>query len=241
MAEGGFFDRLFNLWRGFWSQIIGGVEQKNPEAVYDSAIEQRITQYKNLKKTVGDIVYLRNKLSDELAARQKELAEVNAQLPVAVESGDDEVALLLLQRKNELERQIGESDAELQKISKQADDAKEGLQAFQIEVDKLKREKDAMMAKKASAEARIKIEESLAGISTDADIKALTNVREHIEKLHAQADVGQELKSNSIDERLKKIKEKAGDAAARSQLDELKKQMAARQAAAQGEAAKKTL
>jgi hypothetical protein len=66
-------------------------------------------------------------------------------------------------------------------------------------------------------------------------------VRDHIGRLQAQADTGSEVRGESLDAKLKKIREKTGDVAARAQLDELKKQMAARQAAAEGAAAKKTI
>lgn len=237
----GFFDRVANLWNGFWGLFISNAEQQNPDAVYQAAIEQRIRQHADLKKAVTGIVYLRNKLSTELEGKEKELVEVGQQLPVAIESGDDDVAVVLLQRKNELESAVAGLKAELEKVSGQAEEAKEGLVSFQGEIDKLKRERDEMLAKKATAEARIKIQESLDGLSTDADIRALENVREGIHKLQAQADVGAEIKSDSLDTKLKRIKEKTADATARSQLDELKKQMAAQKAAAEGANVKKTM
>lgn len=237
----GFFDRIGNLWKGFWSLWISDVENKNPEIVYEQAIDNRIKRHRDLKKAVGGIVYLRNKLTTELETKERELREVNAQLPVAVESGDDEVALILLQKKNELESAIEALKVELDKVSAQAEDAKESLVAFQGEIEKLRRERDTMLAKKATAEARIQIQETLDGLSTDADIKQLENVRENILKTHAQADVGTEIKADSLDARLKKIKEKTGDVTARSQLDELKRQMAARQGAAEGAGVKKTM
>jgi phage shock protein A len=237
----GFFDRVANLWTGFWGLFISNAEKQNPDAVYQAAIEQRIRQHADLKKAVTGIVYLRNKLSTELEGKEKDHLEVSQQLPVAIESGDDDVAVVLLQRKNELEGSIAALKAELEKVSGQAEEAKQGLVSFQGEIDKLKRERDEMLAKKATAEARIKIQESLDGLSTDADIRALENVREGIDKLQAQADVGAEIKADSLDTKLKRIKEKTADATARSQLDELKKQMAAQKAAAEGANVKKTM
>ncbi|MDP7114990.1 MAG: hypothetical protein QGH45_23650, partial [Myxococcota bacterium] len=70
------------------------------------------------------------------------------------------------------------------------------------------------------------------------DIKALENVREHIGKLQAQAEMGAELGDASLDTKLKKIKAKASTAAAREQLDAIKK---ARAAQIEGAAAKKNL
>lgn len=237
------FDRIANIWKGFISLWVSEVEQKNPEAVYEAAIEERIRKHKELKKAVSGIVYLRNKLSGELEAYQRELAEVQAQIPVAVEEGEDDVALVLIQRKDELTGKISGTQAELEKISAQAEEAKSGLLTFQNEIEKLRREKDEMLAKKANAEARIQIQETLNGLSVDADIKALDNVRTNINKISAEADVGAELKGDSLDDKLSKIKAKATNAQAKSQLDELKKQMAARKGAqeASAGAVKKTM
>ena len=239
----GFFDRLANVWKGFLSLWISDIENKNPEAVYESAIEERIKKHRELKKAVSGIVYLRNKTQSELETKEKELAEINVQIPVAVEEGEDEAALVLIERRDILTASIADLRMELEKVSGQAEESKEGLIAFQAEIEKLKREKEEMLAKRANAEARIQIRETLDGLSTDADIKALDNVRESIDKLQAEADVSSEIGEESLDAKLKKIKKKAVSASARSELAEMKKQMAAKKAAAAEAAAgvKKTM
>lgn len=240
----GFFDRIANIWRGFLSLWISDIENKNPEAVYEAAIEERIKKHRELKKAVSGIVYLRNKTQTELETKEKELAEINVQIPVAVEEGEDEAALVLIERRDALTASIAALRAELEKVSTQAEEAKEGLLAFQGEIEKLKREKEEMLARRANAEARIQIRETLDGLSTDADIKALDNVRESIHKLQAEADVSTELGRESLDSKLSKIKAKAANASARNELEELKRQAAARKAGAAEAAAagvKKTI
>ena len=232
----GFFDRLSNLWNGILGRWISTKETNNPEAVYEAAIEERIKRHRELKKAVSGIVYLRNKLTAELEAQEHQQQDVNAQLPVAVEAGEDEVAILLLTKKNALEGSIAQLRNDLDKISTQAKDAMETLVSFQGEIEKLKREKESMLAKKANAEARIKIQESLDGLSTDADIKALENVRESIHKKAAEADVTSEIKGESLDSKLATIRAKTANAGAKSQLEEMKRQMAAKKEAA-GQAA----
>ncbi len=234
----GVFQRLTNLWRGFLSLWISDIETRNPEAVYEVAIEERIKKHKELKKAVSGIVYLRNKLSADLEAKEAMLKDVMNQLPVALEEGEDEVALHLIQQKDELTTEIESISAELKKISSQAEDAKKGLINFQAEIEKLKREKNKMIAKKANAEARIQIQESLDGLSTDADIKALDGVRTHIDKLQAEADIGSELQGDSLDTKLASIREKAANASAKNQLEAMKKQLAAKKAAAEGNVTK---
>jgi phage shock protein A len=237
----GFFDRIANIWKGFLSLWVSDLENRNPEAVYESAINERVKKHVELKKAVSNIIYLRSKISTELEEKERQLRDVNNQLPVAVEDGEDEVALVLIQKKDELTGQIETLNAELTKISSQAEEAKSGLIAFQGEIEKLKREKEAMLAKKANAEARIAIQESLSGLSTEADIKALDNVREHINKTQAEADIGAEIKGESLDAKLAKIKEKAASSSAKNQLEEMKRQSAARKSASEGAAVKKTI
>ena len=237
----GFFDRITNVWRGFLSLWVSDIENRNPEAVYESAIDERVRKHRELKKAVSGIVYLRNKLSTELETKERELKEVMTQLPVAIDDGEDEVALVLIQKKDELTKEIEQLSAELKKVSDQAEDAKAGLLSFQAEIEKLKREKEQMLAKKANAEARIQIQETLDGLSTEADVKALDNVREHISKLQAEADIGTEIQGDSLDAKLAKIKEKAANSSARAQLAEMKRQMDARKQSAAEGGVKKTI
>ena len=237
----GFFDRIANVWKGFLSLWVSDIENRNPEAVYEAAIDERVRKHRDLKKAVSGIVYLRNKLSTELEAKERDLKEVMTQLPIAIEDGEDEVALVLIQKKDELTAKIESLAHELSKVSDQAEEAKTGLLAFQAEIEKLKREKEQMLAAKANAEARITIQESLDGLSTEADVKALDNVREGIQKLQAEADIGSEIQGDSLDAKLAKIKEKAANSSARAQLAEMKRQMEARKASAAEGGVKKTI
>lgn len=236
-----FFDRLTNVWKGFLSLFISDLEARNPEAVYEAAIDERVRKHKELKKAVSGIVYLRNKISTELEEKEAELKEILIQIPVAVEEGEDEVAMVLIQKKDELTGQIGNLSVDLDKVKEQAEESKSALLQFQAEIEKLKREKQEMLAKRANAEARIQINETLDGLSTEADIKALENVRENIGKLQSEADLGSEIRGDSLDEKLKKIKGKAANSSAKQQLEQMKRQMASKNAAAEAGAVKKSI
>jgi phage shock protein A len=236
----GFFQRLSNLWSGFLSLWVSEAESRNPEAVYEAAINERVRKHKELKKAVSGIVYLRNKLQADLEARETEFRDINAQIPIALEEGEDDVALVLIQKKEELTKAIEGLSADLEKVEAQAEEAKAGLITFQGEIEKLKREKEEMLAAKSNAEARMEIQESLSGLSTDADIAALDNVRQSIHKLKAEADIGAEIQGSGLDAKLAKIKERTANAGARAQLEEMKRQMAARKAGVEA-APKKTM
>ena len=205
----GFFSRLFNVIKGFFSNFIGKVEEKNPELVYEAAIQERLKKQKELKVAVSRIIHLRNKTEAELKEKQEKLADVEEQLEIAAEEEDDEAGEHLWNLKMELESEVTRLTNELEDVKGQSDKAMASLNQFREAIKDLKREKERMLAKAKTAEAKRKIEESLSGFSVDADSQALENVRESIERQVAETQVTEELNENSIDGNLKRLEQKA--------------------------------
>ena len=229
----GFFDRVSNVWKGKVSDRLSDMENRNPEAVYESAISEREQKYRQLKKAAAGIAMLRDQTRDELEKAERDLAEVMPAIETAVGEGDDDVALILLQQKDSLSSKIPTLQSELGKLESQASETVEGLRTFKGEIDKLKREKEEMLAQKASAEARIQTQETLSGLSNDTDVKALANVRANIEQMHSDANEGLlDGDGVSMRHKVEKARERMAESSARNQLEEMKRQMASRRGGA---------
>ncbi len=228
----GFFNRLANLIKGFLGLFIGGLEKENPEAVYESAIQSRQEQYQKLMKAVSGIVYLRNKLQKDLEIKGTDLKEVMAQIPVAVQQGEEQLAIQLIERKNTLTTEVEQIQKDLHKTAEDAENHKKDLLNFQGEIEKLKAERDRMLARHQSAKARLAIQEQLSGLSVDADVKALDQVRESISKTEAQAELSREVGGESLDSKMRKIKDAAKHSAASAELEQYKIQLGLAQPAA---------
>ena len=230
MAGGGIFARLGNLWRGFLSLWISDVERQHPEIAYENAINSMIAKFAKLKTATAAIIRRREDIDTRNQKAKSDLAEVQGQLAAALDTNQDDLAVVLIQKQSALEKELAELRAELDLAQKDADSAKSSLITVQSEIRKLKSERDSMLAKMQSAQARIKIQEQLDGLSVDAEVKALDNVREHIKTTIAEANLGRELSESSLDSRLAALKNQAGDVQARAQLAELKAKRAAQQA-----------
>ncbi len=225
-----FFARIGNLWKGFVSLWISDIEKDHPEIAYENAINSMIEKYSSLKKATAAIIRRREEITERLTSQSKELAQISHDLNAAVETGQDDLAVVLIQKKNGLEASVGDLKADLEAAQKDADGAKNALMSVQSEIKKLKSEKENMMAKMASAQARIRIQDQLEGLSVDAEVKALDNVREHIKNQIAQASLSKELGETNLDTRLSQLRQSSGDVTAKSQLAELKAASAARKA-----------
>ena len=218
-----FFSRLTNLVRGVLTQWIGRREHKNPGAVYEAAIQERIEQYAKLRGAAAGVIYMRTKLGKELETKSAELARVKKQLDFAVDADDDAVALVLIGRRDDLAQEVDRLTTELREVESEAEIAKKNLSTFQSEIAHLRDEKTRMLARLANAKARLRFQETLSGLSPDADIRALEAVREHIHRLVEEARMSRELGDSELERRLGKIRATEAEAAARSQLEELKR------------------
>jgi phage shock protein A len=230
MAGGGIFARLGNLWRGFLSLWISDVEKQHPEIAYENAINSMIAKFAKLKTATAAIIRRREDIDTRNQKARSDLAEVQGQLAAALDTNQDDLAVVLIQKQSALEKELVELRAELDLAQKDADSAKSSLITVQSEIKKLKAERDSMLAKMQSAQARIKIQEQLDGLSVDAEVKALDNVRDHIKTTIAEANLGRELSESSLDTRLEALRNQAGDVQARQQLAEMKAKRAAQQA-----------
>ena len=227
-----FFSRLANLWRGFLSLWISDVEKAHPEIAYENAINSMIEKYSKLKSATAAIIRRREDLDERVKKAHAEMVQTEAELNVAVETNQDDLAVILIQKKNQLSALLEELKTDAQTAQRDADGAKAALIGVQGDIRKLKAERDTMLARMQSAQARVRIQEQLEGLSVDAEVKALDNVREHIKNTIAEANLGQELADSSLDTRLAALRTQAGDVQAKQQLAELKAKRAAQQDAA---------
>jgi len=218
-----FFSRVHNLIWGTLAGWLGRRERRNPEAVYEAAIGERLAQYGKLREAAAGVLYMRAKLARELHSRSAELARVGKQLDIAVDGDDDQAALVLIGRREALDAEVARLTAELTDLTAEADAAKKNLVAFQDDIVRLREEKVRMVARLANARARLRLQETLNGLSPDADIRALEAVREHINRLVTETQLSREVGDAELEKRLGNIREAEASAAARAQLEELKR------------------
>lgn len=227
MANNAIVSRLWNLWTGFVALWVTDVEKEHPEIAYQNSIASMTEKYAKLKQASGRIIARRLDLDSQLQAAKSELEKVASQLNAALATNQDDLALVLIQKKNALDEGIAGLQADFAEADKDAEEAKASLLDMKAEIDKLKAEKERMVAKLQSAEARLHIQESLDGLSIDAEVQALASVRDHIKGRVAEAKLGAELRESDLDQRLKTLNRSAGAITARAQLEQMKKAQAA--------------
>jgi phage shock protein A len=222
MSNISFFSRLSNLFKGFLSLFVSGMERDNPEIVYQNAIDSMLEKFNRAKDAVAGIIALRQRLEVRLANATRELASVNADLEAALTTNQDDLAVILVQKQEQLQGEVASTTSELAGASKTAEEAKQSLMSVKAEITRLKAEKDEMIAKDQTANARIMLQDQLEGLSVDADLRALDGVREGIKRTVAKADLNAEMAGSDLDNRLAKLRQTSGSVSAAAKVAAMK-------------------
>jgi phage shock protein A len=209
--------------RGLFGRWLGEREHRNPGAVYEAAIQERVAQYAKLRQAAAGIIYMRQKFARELSQRSDELARVRRQLEIAVERDDDPAALALLARQETLSADVARLTAESGELAAEAEAATGNLVTFREEIDRLRDERARTLVRLANAKARLRLHETLSGLSPEADIQALAEVRDHVNRLVTEANLVRDGADPALEKRLGTIRDAEAERAARAQLDELKR------------------
>jgi phage shock protein A len=186
-------------------------------------------KYLALKRATAAILRRREELEARLGEEQRALARINHDLDTAIDGGQDDLGVILVQKKKALEASVNELTASLTQAKDDADEAKSSLMSVKAEVEKLEGEKDRMLAEFQSAQARLKIQNQLQGLSVDADVAALESVRTQIENTEAGAKLSHD-NQDDLDTRLGALRQGTASVTAKSELEALKAARAAQAA-----------
>lgn len=229
----GTLSRLCALLRGGARSWMREREEQNPRAVYEHAIAERVRRYHELKQAVAGILFMRNKLAGEVAARRAELARTHEDIRRAVAKADDEAGLALIQHKQLLLAETERAEREWNGLAHEAEEAKTNLLRFREEIRALERERGRTLATLANARARRRLRAAFDGLAMDADVQALESVRAHVSQLASEGELDRELGvSDDAGRRIRALRADAEQEAARRELDALKRELCPRALAA---------
>lgn len=222
--------RFGSLLRGFFSGWVRGRENRNPELVYEQAIEGRVRQYRELKQAVAGILYMRTKLEGEINERRAEIARRHDDIRRSVRRGQEEIAVALIAQKQALFEDLEHAEQELESVRDEAEEAKQNLTRFREEIRLLVREKGRMVATLANAQARRRLQLAVDGMSVDAEMAALESVREHVGRLSTEGQLDKELdkelgEDGGMRQRLRAFRDDARREAARAEFEQLRAEL----------------
>jgi len=97
----GFFSRLGSLIRGFFGMFVGGLEENNPELLFEDIKNQINKARKEAEQQILEIQTNAEMIKIEMKNAEKNLAAIRARIEAAQRQGDKELLIELLMQEEE--------------------------------------------------------------------------------------------------------------------------------------------
>lgn len=206
----GFFRRLANLIRGFFSLFIGGLEEKNPDLLYEDIKIQIEKARKEAEQQIVEIQTSAELIKMEMRTYEKNLQAIRQRIEAAQRTGDKEVLVeLLIQEEeysNTYETHKATYDIAIENVIKIREDYK----LFESEMNTKLHELKSMKSQAKIASLKENINSVNAKYSSrDNSFNSVNSqmerMREIVNKKTAKANAVESLEDNSMETRIKKL------------------------------------
>lgn len=189
----GLISRMFTAVKSKVSRWLDLAE--DPRETMDYAYQRQLEHLQDVKRGIVEVVTSRRRLELQAAQLRDNTSRLDEQARRALAAGREDLARLALQRKHDALVQLQSLDPQIAELEDQQENLVTTEQRLTARVEAFRTQKEVIKAQYSAAEARVKIGESLTGLSQEmSDVgMAVDRAREKTETLQARAGAIDEL------------------------------------------------
>lgn len=200
------FKRISNMFRAKVNNALDEVE--NPVELLDQKIRDMEESLSKAKLSSAQILGNVHEIRMKMESAQKEAAEYDEKVKLAISKGNEELAKKALQKKLDAERSYETLSKSYEEASKKAEGIKGKLKELDEEIQKTRTYRDEAAARYNNAEASKKVNEILANVDTSTNKINIDDIERKIQRKEAIAEgLGELKKDTSFEDDFKKLEE----------------------------------
>ena len=161
----GFFSRLATFFRIRANAALDKAE--DPGQVMDYSYGKQLEQLQNLKRSIADVVTNEKRLEMQQSQIQQQSDRLGQQAMLALQANREDLARMALQRKETLVVQINSYEQQLAQLKTQEGKLINMERTVSGRIDAFRTQKEMVKAQYSAAQAQVKINETLTGISQE--------------------------------------------------------------------------
>jgi phage shock protein A len=194
----GLIDRFSTVFKAKANTLADRFE--NPDEMLDYSFEKQKELIIKLRRDIAQVVTAKKQLEMQKAKLTSNVTTLEEQARRALDSNREDLARLALERKNMLMVQVQNLDKQIADIQSEQIKLENTERRLSAKIEEFKTRKEIVKAQYSSAEAQVKIKESVSGISEEmSDVgMALSRAEEKAEKMKAKAQALDEMTESGI-------------------------------------------
>ncbi len=204
------FSRIGSLIRGFFGLFVGGLEERNPDALFEDIKNQIEKSRKEAEHQIVDIQTNAEMIKIEMKSAEKNLSSIQARIEAAKKMNDKDILVELLMQEEEFmniyEAHKGTYDNAMNEVAK----IKEDYRLFESEMNGKLQELKTLKSQAKMANLRENINSVNAKYASSnnkvGDINSnIEKARDIVNKKTAHANAVESLNDTNVDLKLKKL------------------------------------
>lgn len=181
----GFFSRLATFFRIRANAALDKAE--DPGQVMDYSYSKQIEQLQNLRRSIADVVTNEKRLEMLESQIQQQASKIDQQAMQALQANREDLARMALQKKETLLTQIDGYKQQIDQLRAQEAKLVDMERAVSARVEAFRTQKEMVKAQYNAAQAQVKINETVSGISEEMSEMNLAMQRAQDKVLNMQA------------------------------------------------------
>ncbi|HEX7208871.1 MAG TPA: PspA/IM30 family protein [Nitrososphaeraceae archaeon] len=173
---------------------------EKPEEMLNYSFEKQTELLNKLRRDIAEVVTAKKRLEMQKAKLVANTNTLDGQARQALNSNREDLARLALERKNVILQQAANLDNQINDIQIQQEKLKDTERRLSAKVEEFKTRKEVIKAQYSSAEAQVRIKESVTGISEEmSDVGvSLNRAEEKTQKMQAKAQALDEMIDSGV-------------------------------------------
>lgn len=206
----GFFRRLGALIRGFFSRLLGGIEESNPELLFEDIKNQIEKARKEAEQQIIEIQTNAELIKIEMKNAEKNLEAVRARIESAQKQGDKELLIELLMQEEEYQSTFETHKATYESAMAEVARIREDYKIFESEMNAKLNELKTLKSQAKMAQLRENINAVNARYTArnsriSSVNESMERAREMVNRKTARANAMESLSENNLDLKLKRL------------------------------------
>lgn len=183
----GLFSRFTTFIKAKFSSAMDRAE--DPNETLDYSYRKQLEQLQNLRRSIADVVTSEKRLEMQQATVNAQMEKLDAQARAAVQQGRDDLARLALERKTALQTQLDAFNQQIAQLKAQQEKFVTMESRLSQRVEAFRTQKEMVKASYNAAQAQVKIQESVTGISEEmSDVNlAVQRAQDKVTSMQARA------------------------------------------------------
>lgn len=189
----GVLSRFTTYVKSVFSSILDRAE--DPGMTLDYSYQKQLEQLQNLRRSIADVVTSQKRLELQKAQLTSKMATYDDAARQFLQAGNEDMARQSLQRKQEVQTQMATFDSQIEQMKAQQQKFVDMEQRLSTKVESFRTQKEMVKTQYSAAQAQVRIQESVTGISEEmSDVNlAVERAQDKVLQMQARANAMDEL------------------------------------------------